>query len=76
VYDEIPSCGYLQPVAAHHFAQSPPDTIALHRAAKRLFDAEPKPALRLFVGAEENCEVGTRAALSGAVDSVKLRLPH
>src|SRR6266850_2961549 len=76
VYDDVPSCGYLQPVAAHHFAQTPPDTIAHHRAAKRLFDAEPKPAPRLFVGAEKNCEVGTRAALTGAVDGVKLRLSH
>jgi hypothetical protein len=76
VYDDVPSCGYLQPVAAHHFAQTPPDTIAHHRAAKRFLDAEPKPALRPFVGAEENCEVGTRAALSGTVHGVKLRLPN
>jgi len=76
VYDHVPSCGYLQPVAAHHFAQTPPDPIAHHRPAQRLLDAEAEAALRQFIGAEENCEVGTRAALSGAVHGIKLCLPH
>src|SRR5260370_8174015 len=76
VNDDVPSCGYLQPVAAHHFAQAPPDPIAHYRAAQSLLDAEPESALRELVGAEENCEVGTRTALSGAVDSSKLSAPH
>src|SRR5260370_549307 len=75
VNDDVPSCGYLQPVAAHHLAQAPPDTIAHYCAAKSLLDAEAKTALRQFVGAEENCEVGTRTALSGPVDSINLSRP-
>jgi hypothetical protein len=63
-------------VAAHYFAQAPPDPIAHHRAAERLLDAEAKTALRQFVGAEKHCEVGTRAALAGAVHSIKLSAPH
>jgi len=63
-------------VAAHDLAQAPPDTIAHYRAAQGLLDAEAESALRQFVGAEENCEVGTRTALSGAVDSIKLSAPH
>src|SRR6266480_456262 len=55
---------------------APPDTIANHRATQRLLDAEAKAALRQFVGAKENCEVGTRAALSGAVYRIKLAAPH
>ncbi len=46
-------------MAAHDLAEAPPNTIAHHRAAKRLLDAETKPALRQFVGAEENSEVET-----------------
>src|SRR5712692_3343112 len=76
VYNDVPSCGYLQPVAAHDLAQAPPDTIAHYRPAQSLLDAEAESALRQFVGAEENCEVGTRTALPGAVDSIKLSPPH
>src|SRR6267378_8579322 len=46
VNDDVPSCGYLQPVAAHDFAQAPPDTIAHYRAAQNLLDAEAESALR------------------------------
>jgi len=63
-------------VAAHHLAQAPPDTIARHRAAQRLLDAESKTALRQFVSAEENGEVGTRAALPGAVNGIKFSAPY
>src|SRR4029077_17708549 len=76
VYDDVPSCRYLQPVAAHHFAQAPPDTIAHYCAAQGLLDAEAEAALRQSVGTEENGEVGTRTALSGAVHGVKLSAPH
>jgi hypothetical protein len=63
-------------VAAHDFAQAPPDTIAHYRAAQRFLDAKAESALPQFVGAEENCEVGTRTALSGAVDGIKLSAAH
>jgi len=76
VYDDVPSCGYLQPVAAHDLAQAPPDTIAHYRAAQGLLDAESETALGQFVGAKENCEVGTRTALSGAIDGIKVSAPH
>src|SRR5229473_3698198 len=75
VNDDVPSCGYLQPVAAHDFAQAPPDTIAHYRSTQSLLDAEAESALRQFVGAEENCEMGTRTALSGAIDGIKLSAP-
>src|SRR5207245_11215564 len=71
VYDDVPSCGYLLLVAAHDLAHAPPDTIAHHRAAQRFLDAEAKTALRQFVRAKENGEVGTRSALSGEVHSIK-----
>jgi len=76
VYDDVPSCGYLQPVAAHDLAQAPPDSIAHYRAAQGLLDAEAETALRQFVGAEENSEVGTRTALSSAVDRIKFSAPY
>jgi hypothetical protein len=76
MYDDVPSCGYLQPVAAHDLTQTPPDTIAHYRATQGFLDAEAESALRQFVGAEKNCEVGTRTALSGAVNSIKLSAPH
>jgi hypothetical protein len=76
VYDDVPSCGYLQPVAAHDLTQTPPDTIAHYRAAQGFLDAEAESALRQFVGAEKNGEVGTRTALSGAVHSIKLSASH
>jgi hypothetical protein len=63
-------------VAAHQFAQAPPDTIAYYRAAQSRLDAEAEAALRQFIGAEENGEVGTRTALSGAVHCIKLSAPH
>src|SRR5882672_3445723 len=34
VNDDVPSCGYLQPVTAYNFAQTPPDTIAHYPAAQ------------------------------------------
>ena len=63
-------------MAAHDLSQAPPDTITHYRATQGLLDAEAKTALRQFVGAKKNCEVGTRAALSGAVDSIKFSAPH
>src|SRR2546429_3629040 len=72
---DVPSHGYLPPVAAHDFAHAPPDAVAHHRAAERFLNADAKAALRQFVGAKDNCEVGARAAPSGAVDSVKFAAP-
>jgi hypothetical protein len=63
-------------MAARDLSQAPPYTIAHHRAAQRLFDAEAKAALGQFVGAEEDSEVGTRTAFSSAVDSIKFSAPH
>src|SRR5215813_9952954 len=74
--DDVPSRGYLPPVTAHDLAQAPPDTIAHYRAAERFLDAESEAALRQSIGAKESCEVGTRAALSGAVDRIKIAAPH
>jgi len=76
VNDDVPSCRDLRPVAAHDLAQAPPDSIAHHRAAESLLDADAEAALRQFIGAKEYCKVGTRAALSGAVDRIKFTASH
>jgi len=44
-------------MAAHDFPDSPPNPIAHHGAAKLFLDAESKPALGLFAGAEEDSEM-------------------
>jgi len=62
-------------MATHDFAQTPPDTIARHRAAKRFLDADPEAALRQFIGAKEHSEVGTRAALSEIVRCHRAEIP-
>src|SRR2546422_9740476 len=72
----FPYTTLFRSVAAHDLSQAPPDTITHSRAAQGLLDAEAKTALRQFVGAKKNCEVGTRAALSGAVDGIKFSAPH
>jgi hypothetical protein len=76
VYDDVPSCSYLQTMAAHDFPHTPPDAITRYCAAKRLLDAESKSAVRQLVRAKKNREVGIRAALPGAVYGVKLSTPH
>jgi hypothetical protein len=63
-------------MTAHDFPHTPPDAVAHHRAAKCLLDAESKPAVRQFIRAKKNGEVGIRAALPGAVHGVKLSSPH
>jgi hypothetical protein len=63
-------------MAAHHLANAPPDTITHHRATQGLLDAEAEAALRQLIRAKENSEVGTRAALAGAVHQIKLAFPH
>jgi hypothetical protein len=63
-------------VATDDFPQAPPHAVAHHRAAQSLLDAEPEAADRLSTGANENSEVGTRAALAGAVHLIKLAFPH
>lgn len=76
MYDDVPSCGYLLPVAAHHLAHSSPHAVAHHRASQRLLDAEPEPAQSQFVGSTEYGEVGTRYALSPAIHGVECAAPH
>jgi len=74
--DDVPSRGNLLPVQPSNFSQAPPDSIAHNRTAKSLLDAEAETALRQIVRLYKSSEVGTRAALAGAVDGVKLRLLH
>src|SRR6266403_3646938 len=76
MYDDVPSCSYLQTMAAHDFPHAPPDAIAHNRPAQRLLDAESKSAVRQFIRAKKNGEVGIRAALPGAVYGVKISAPH
>ena len=63
----------MQPCDLSH---APPDSIAHNRTAKSLLDAEAESALRQVVRLYKSNEVGTRAALPGAVHGVKLRLAH
>jgi hypothetical protein len=62
-------------MAADNLSQAPPDAIAHHRPAQRLFYAEAEPANRQLIGAKKNGEVGTRAAFPGAIHGVKLAAP-
>jgi hypothetical protein len=59
-----------------HFSNASPHAIAHHRHTERSLDAEAKAALRQFVRFQEHGEVGTRAALPVAVNSVEIRLAH
>ena len=63
-------------MAAHNLSNAPPDAIAYHRAAQCLLYAETEAAHRQLVGAKKNCEVGTRAALPGAVHGIEFAAPH
>ncbi len=72
----VPSHGHLQAMATHDLSHAPPDAIAHHRLAQRLFDAEAEAAHRQLVGAKKNCEVGTGSALPGAVHGIELTAPH
>jgi len=74
--DYVPSCGYLLPVAAYHFTQSPPDAVAHHRAAQCLLDAEAEAVQGKFVGPNEDGEVAAGNAFSGLVDAVKITSAH
>jgi len=60
----------------HYFSYASPDTIARHCAAQRSFDAEAKAALWQVIRFQEHGEVGTRAALPVAVNSVEIRFAH
>ena len=63
-------------MAAHDLADAPPDAIAHYRAAERFLDAEAETALRQLIGAKKNGKVGTRAALSAAVNGIEFSAPH
>jgi hypothetical protein len=58
-------------MAADDFAHAPPDAVAYDCAAERFLDAKSKPADRLAISVKKDCKVGTRAALSGAINGVK-----
>jgi hypothetical protein len=60
----------------HYLPHAPAHAIPHHRPAEGSFDAESKAALRQIVRFQEHGEVGTRAALPVAVNSVKVRLAH
>jgi len=63
-------------MAPHDLAHAPPDAVAYHRAAQRLFNAETEAAHRQLVGAEKNCEVRTGPAFPGAVHGIEFTAPH
>ena len=63
-------------MAANDLANAPPDAVAHHRAAQRLFDAEAEAAHRQLIGAKKNCEVGTGSAFPGAVHGIEIAAPH
>jgi hypothetical protein len=59
-------------MSAHHFPDAPPNAIAHYSIAERLFDADPEARFRQFVAAEEDREVGTRAAFSSSINGVEV----
>jgi len=63
-------------MTAYDFSHAPPDAVAYHRAAQRLFNTETEAAHGHLVGAKKNCEVGTRSALPSAIDGIELAAPH
>jgi hypothetical protein len=63
-------------VAANHFAQASSHAVTHHRAAECLLDAEAEAAQRQVIGTKKDGEVGTRAALPGTVNRVKLAAAH
>ena len=63
-------------MAPHDLSHAPPDAVAYHRAAQRLFNAETEAAHRQLVGAKKNCEVGTGPAFPGAIHGVEFAAPH
>jgi hypothetical protein len=73
---KVAAHGNFRAMAADDFAHAPPDAVAHHGTAERFLNAKSKPARRLVIGAKKNCEVGTRPALTGTIDGVKLATPH
>jgi len=63
-------------MTANDFAQAPSHAVTHHRAAECLFDAEAEATQRQFIGTKKDGEVGTRAALPGAVHGGKLARTH
>lgn len=63
-------------MTANHLAQAPSHAVAHHRAAECLLDAEAEATQRQFIGTKKDGEVGTRAALPGAVHGVELTAAH
>ena len=63
-------------MAAHDLSHAPPDAIAHHCPAQRLFNAETEAAHRQLVGAKKNCEVRTGSAFPGAVHGIEFAAPH
>ena len=59
-----------------HFSHPPPHAVAHHRSAQGSLDAKAKAALRKVVRFQEHGEMGTRAALSVAVNSVEVRFAN
>ena len=58
----------------HYFPYAPPHAVAHHRSTQRHLDTESKAALGQVVRLQENGKVGTRAALSVAVNRIEVRL--
>jgi len=63
-------------VQPQYFSHAPAHPVTHHRSAQRSLDAEPKAALRQLVRFQEHGEVGTRSALSVAVNGVEVRFAH
>ena len=63
-------------MTANDLAQAPSHAVTHHCTAECLFDAEAEATERQFIGTKKDGEVGTRAALPGAVYGVKLTAAH
>jgi hypothetical protein len=76
MHHEVPSCGYLLPVAADHLSQSPADAVAHDGPSQCFFDTETEAAQWQLIGAQEDGEVRTGSAFPGTIDSIKFAASH
>ena len=68
---DVPSREDLRNIAPKDFADATADSIAHHRASKRLFHADAKPATRSAVSAIKNHKLRRRSSPASAIDCLE-----
>jgi hypothetical protein len=70
VNHNVPSWSNLLSVQPNNFPETPPDAIARHGGAQRLFDAPSEAADAQTIGAQKDRELAARLTAAGAIDRV------